>query len=174
MFLVIKSTDFHQMPQFRTVESYMRSVEKYLERNSKMFEYRNDSYIIYVSNKQDAMIIGMDFKLKKIDFYDGDKFEVVTLISKSQNLSNPTVTDTETGETISLRKFSANQKKEAKKNAITKAKAYKLGLMSKSNLDSAIIDGLIKTINHNGVTYIDQISFFEYAKKNINKKLYQL
>lgn len=166
--IIISNTDFLGVHIYKPIEVHMRSLEKYLEKNKRDFLFEGSICTVQVYDKQDAIRIGMENKLKQIIYVDGQTRTTVSLIGKTPSTKRTTMLVLDSnGVKTSLRKIKQQPHLEAKKSSLTKSDIIKRGILTKRELDNAITSSQLTVTVIERNSYIDrkELQLFLSKKK---------
>lgn len=166
-YIKISQLDFININSSRSGDSYFRSIEAYLVKNNRKYNVNDQEFIIYVSDKEDAMNIGFIFKLGKIEYFDGQELLSIILIKKRKKEERKIIIDNSTGEKINMKKLREQQYEEAKKHCLEKKEVIKRGILTKKELENAIKDNKLNEICILKRSYFDRQEIVDFIK---NKK----
>jgi hypothetical protein len=163
-FIRIKGSDFPTL-RFRNAEEFLRSVEHYLVKYKREYFFRDRICLIYVNDQFDAMKLGLDLKLEKIEYSDGFRTLLLNL-RKENGIGRPknTIFDGVSGRGMTLNQFKKHSLKEIKESCLTKSEIFKRKIITKGKLEKALREGKIKDIKFGNATYIVRLDLEKLFK----------
>ena len=166
-YIKIPLSDFLEYPLRRAEKSYFRSLEKYLEKNNRLYNLDDQNCIVYVDDKNDAMGMGLHFGLRRLEYYDGLELSTIALIGQEKKPGRPKniIFDNASGKGMTLRQFKIKSKKEVELQHIAKKEIIRKRILTKKELENAINDGALKEINVGNRGYVDRQELAEFIKK---------
>ena len=97
-YIKISKTDF--LKKVRAKDEYFRSLEAYLVKNSFRYNIDSEECYVYVKDKDEAMLTGLNLSLSKIMYFDGEKLLPITLTKKRNKGDKKIIITNNLGEKI--------------------------------------------------------------------------
>lgn len=164
-YIKILLSDFSKHSSYKSKEGYFRSLEKYLENNNRqfLFDDSNKSCIVYVVDKNEAMRIGLHFKLHTLEYYDGLSFSRLfpDLLSKKGGSMKSVIINTVTYKQISPKEI----KKEFNHNYLTFNSIIDRKILTKTKLEKLVYLKVLKEVNIKNKRYIDREELFNFLSQ---------
>lgn len=165
-YIKIALSDFSNYSSFRSKESYFRSLEKYLEKNSQPYESEGQTCIIYVDDKNDAIRIGLHFGLDKLKYFDGVNLLPLILDAKEKSPSAPKyMIFDNTGKKIGIRKLREQSMQEIKLNCIERSEVIKRKILTRSEVEKAFARGELSPTMFMNKCFIHRKELAKFIKK---------
>lgn len=166
-YIKIPLSDFLEYFSWRSEKSYSRSLEKYLEKNNRLYNLDDQNCIVYVDDKNDAMRMGLHFGLRRLEYYDGFELSTIVLVGQEKKRGRPknTIFDNISGEGMTLRQFKIRTKKKVELQHIAKRQIIRKRILTKKELENAINNGALTEINVGNRGYIDRQELAEFIKR---------
>ena len=165
-YIKIPLSDFLEYSSWQPAESYFRSLEKYFEKNNRLYNLDDQNCIVYVDDKNDAMIIGLHFGLRRLEYYDGFELSTIVLIGQERKRGRLTniVFDNASGKGMTLKQFKNKSKKEVELQHINKKEIIKKKILTKKKLENAINNGTLTEINIGNNGYVNRQELAKFIK----------
>lgn len=160
-------------PVLNSTKRYERSLENYLEKRNRVFNIEEESYLVYVSDKRDALSLGVHFNLDHIEYFDGYTTSTISLSQKGKETSRAKtmVTNTNSGDSMTLGRFKSTTKKEIRLNFLTNGEVVKRGILTKKDLNDAIKNGKLNSASFGNREYIARHDLVDFLKSNYSTKI---
>jgi len=170
-YIEISNINFPETFKRQLPNSLFRKLENYLNKYNRDYVSDGESLCtVYVLDKNDAMRLGMDFKLNGFDYYNGDTMESISLVKKvRRGVPKNIFTNNVTGQSMTLNQYKKRTKSEIQKNYLSKAEVKKRKLLTNSELNKAISKGKINVVTMGSTNYISRIDVINYISKNENR-----
>ncbi len=155
-------------PNLARTGRYTRSLEKYLEKNNRSFNIVDGNYIVYVSDKNEAIRIGFELRKYEIEYFDGVELLPLELEPKriKGERAKRAAPDSSSGKTVTVSQFMKKTKQDIKLDCLVKAEIIKRKLLTRKEMETAISWGKLKTIKFRNKEYFDRQEIFDYLKSN--------
>lgn len=166
-YIRISQSDFKDVSFMRSDDSYFRSLESYLRKNSRSYKIEGKTCTIDVHDQNDAMILGLHFGFHQVEYFNGLKSLLLILIDTEKKLSGSRrmLFDSMRNKTT-LRKVREESLREVKLHCLDKNEVIKKGILTKKELGSAIANGSLIPINIGTKCYIDKQELITFIKSN--------
>ena len=159
---------FKAESSWAAIERHTRSLEKYLEKNSHTFNIKDENYIVYVQDKNEAMRIAMDLqKHKKFEYFDG--IELLPLIISQRPIfrdigKRHSIIGKKSDKPITWKKFVEYSNDQIRSKCLNKTDIIKRGILTKGKFEKAVTDGKLTIIKFKSKCFIDRDELAEYIK----------
>lgn len=168
-YIKISHSDFYNFSVFRSPESYFRSLESYLVKNNCKYNMSEEHCYVFVNSKEDAVNIGLIFKLRTIEYFDGQELLSIILIKKKEKKQRKIVVNNTTGEKTTMKKLREQQYGETEKHCLEKKEIIKRGILTKKELEKAVEENKLKEICMQKRIYFDRQEIVDFIKNKIKK-----
>ncbi len=167
-YIKISKTDFlKKVTLSRSEDNYFRSLEAYLVKNNCKYNIYGEDCFIYVKDKDEAMLLGINLNLFKIMYFDGKKLLPITLTKKRNKGDRKIIITNNLGEKISVKNLKEQPFEAVKKHCFEKKEIIKKGMLTKKELEDAVKSNKLNEIIILNRSYFDYIELAEFIK---NKK----
>lgn len=142
-----------------------RSVEKYLEKHARAYEYDEIAgFLVEVYDKADAVVLANELGLDAYAYITNGHIETFdTAITKKKAGSKVQAwVSVGEGTEVPLRQYEKDRAKEIKARCIVKSKIVSRKILSKAELELAISFGHLKEERIGRCHYIDRAALAEY------------
>lgn len=167
-YIKISYSNFFKDPFSRSTDSHLRSLEAYLVRNNRTYNISEQTCVVYVYDKNDAMSIGLDLNLGRVEYFDGLELLPLVLKVKKEKLSKSrgVVVKDASGTTITMKKLREQTFKELTLNCLEKNDIVERKILTRNRLESAITEGKLIEINVGSKYYINRQDLANFIKNN--------
>ena len=160
-YIKISKIDFlNKVSLPRSEDSYFRSLEAYLVKNNREYNILGEDCFVYVKDKEEAMILGINLNFNKINYFDGKKLLPIVLINKKNKEDKKIIITNNLGEEVTER----NLYKDAKKHCFEKKEIIKKGILTKKDLEDAVKNNKLNEIIILNRSYFDYNDLAEFLK----------
>lgn len=164
-YIKISHSDFLRLPLVRSTNSYFRSLEAYLRKNNRAYNIDGQTCIIYVSDKNDAMSVGLHFNLRRLEYFDGLELLPLILTAKEKNRGRPkSMIFDSAGKPITMKKLREQSSEDVKIHCLERKEIIKRGILTKESLKSAIAKGALTPITIRSNVYINRQELANFIK----------
>ncbi len=166
-YIRILQSDFPDVSFMRSNDSYFRSLENYLRKNSRSYKIDGKTCIVDVRDQNDAMSLGLHLGLPQVEYFNGLKSSLLILIDTENKLnrSRGMIFDS-IGNKTTLRKVREESLREVKLHCLDKKEVIKKGILTKKELGNAIANGGLIPINIGIKCYIDKQELITFVRGN--------
>ncbi|MBP9816346.1 hypothetical protein KBD09_03895 [Candidatus Woesebacteria bacterium] len=157
-YICISLSDFPYSLFGKTPEEKFRSLEKYLEKNSILFDCEGEVFTIFAKDEFEARMIGTDFRLKSLRYYQDGKcveLSLVKVIPKRQPRLKKS--EKEPGEITSLKELRKIVYKEKAEGGTTLVLLKKRRILTQAEFKKGIKDGIFHPFVAGGKIHIPNI-----------------
>lgn len=143
---------------YKSEDTRIRSLEKYLEKNNLFFNLDGDNYIIYINSKSEAIRVGSILKLHSVEYFDGMASSTITLNDDKtkQRRTKMLVTDNKFGDILSLQKHNKKTLNEINSKFIEFRDIIKKDLLTKKKLIDLVSNGMLVEFRFKNKNYINR------------------
>ncbi len=166
-YIKISDSDFSRIRSLRPVDSYLRSLEAYLRKNNRTYDnIDGESYTIYVVDKNDAMTIGFDFNLSKIEYFDGSKLSplILKVKRKKGNNSKAVIVEDISGNKTTIKKLKEHSFEDVRLNCLETKEIVKRNILTKKAIKEAITKGELTEIKIANKYFINRQELVKFMK----------
>ncbi len=170
-YIKIAHSDFSRIRSLRSIDSYFRSLEAYLRKNNRTYDnIDGESYTIYVVDKNDAMTIGFDFNLSKVEYFDGSKLSslILKVKRKKGNNSKAVIVEDISGNKVTMKKLREHSFEDVKLNCLETKEIVKRNILTKKAIKEATTKGELTEIKIVNKYFINRQELAKFMK---NKKI---
>ncbi len=164
LYIRISKEDFFG---YRDCEQWLvfeRTLEKRLENGHYEFELEADdnSLVVFVDNKSDALKLSDELRLSRIRFFDGVEMRIILMGMNSQKGQRVRIENTE-GKRLTVKQYKKQMVSE--KDFILKSDVIKRGIFTKAEMEKILRSGALVIEQYGGKNYLNRGSIKEYIMR---------
>ena len=156
-FVEIAKSDFPGFSGRMPLENQLRSFEHYLNKNNRENSFDGKIFIIYVTDKADAIKIGRHLNLSHIKYWNGFVYESLNLKGeRCRGRPKNTVTDLVSGKGMTVNQFIKHTREITNEQYLTKSEIVKRKILKRGELEKFIKTGKLREEKIGSKDYINR------------------